>query len=126
MARGESQYNKFIPEPWQLRALEDLSPVLLLTGSVGGGKSRAAAEKIHALAMRYPGVIVLAIRKKEKDAIKSIKTMMSTSVIGYGGMGVTWRSRESRFEYANGSSIILAGIKGESEREGLRSIGDAQ
>ena len=36
------------PLPWQVEPWRDKSPVLLLAGPAGTGKSRLAAEKMHA------------------------------------------------------------------------------
>ena len=114
--------SRFEPLPWQLEALEDLSPILLLTGSVGGGKSRTSLEKIHALAMRYPGATIVAIRKKYADVTKSVKIALQYEIIGPGGPA-KWLGADRTFLYNNGSMIILTGIYDEAAREGLRSIG---
>jgi hypothetical protein len=52
--------NTFVPLPWQLDAMRDQSEIVLFTGSQGGGKSRTAAEKIHAYCLEYPGAQALA------------------------------------------------------------------
>ena len=43
------------PLTWQIDPWRDTSPRVLLTGSVGGGKSTVCAEKCHGFAMKYPG-----------------------------------------------------------------------
>ncbi|MGD8499072.1 MAG: phage terminase large subunit [Phycisphaerales bacterium] len=113
--------NPFRPLPWQRRALTDLSPVLLATGSAGGGKSRFAAEKLHAFCKRYPGAIALAMRKTKESMINSVVLFLKQDVIGDDPQ-VRHQLTKSRFEYANGSMLIYRGMADEKQREQVRSI----
>ena len=69
------------PLPWQVAPFYDKSPVLLLTGAAGGGKSRVAAEKIHAYCQHYPGSTWLIMRKAREWTGKSIVPFMWKSVM---------------------------------------------
>lgn len=110
----------FTPLPWQIAPLRDKSPVVVLTGSAGGGKSVCAAEKFNAFMLKYAGARGLAIRKAREYATKSIVPLME-SVIGSASIGV-YRKSELMFHYANGSRIVIGGVKDEQQREAIRSI----
>ena len=47
--------NVYRPYDWQRAFLLDRSLFCLLSGSAGGGKSKCAAEKIHAYMKKYKG-----------------------------------------------------------------------
>lgn len=111
----------FKPEPWQLAALRDKSFICLMTGSAGGGKSRTAAEKLHAYALKYPGVSILAMRKAREHATKSCVNMLKR-VIG-GDKSARYVKSELTFRYQNGSAIFVGGMVNEDQREAVRSIG---
>lgn len=102
----------------------DFSPVLLLTGSAGGGKSRVAAEKIHLYCMHYPGTTALVTRKLEKDVKRSAMKMLKR-VIGK-DPHVAFHAAQLEYEYDNGSVIYFAGMRDEDARERIRSIGDGK
>src|SRR5512142_1978419 len=72
----------FKPLPWQIAPWRDKSPVILLTGSAGGGKSRLAAEKLHAACLNYAGVMALAVRKTRESMTNSTVLFLERSVIG--------------------------------------------
>jgi PBSX family phage terminase large subunit len=108
------------PLDWQLAPLRDKSLVMLLTGSAGGGKSRLAAEKIHAYCLRYPGATAICLRKAREYASKSVVFALKR-VIG-DDPSVTYNASELVFRYGNGSIIFIAGMKDEGQQQALRSI----
>lgn len=110
------------PLPWQVLAWRDRAPVVLLTGSAGGGKSRVAAEKLHGYCLRYPGATALLLRKARVSITNSTAELLTRAVIGP-DRTVRHMPSKSRFEYANGSLLIYAGMDGDEQRERLRSIG---
>lgn len=110
------------PLAWHHAPLRDTSPVVLLTGSAGGGKSRCAAEKIHAYCLKYPGAMGLVLRKAREWVSKSAVPFLAYSVIG-SDPRVHLLKSESRFVYDNGSVLAWGGMKDDSQREALRSIG---
>lgn len=110
------------PLPWQIAPWRDKSQILLITGSAGGGKSRLAGEKVHAFMQKYPGATGLMLRKAREYASKSIVPFMDRTVIGPDPR-VRMRKSDSLFEYDNGSQLYWGGMKDDSQREGLRSIG---
>ncbi len=114
----------FKPKPWQIAPWRDTSPVLLLTGSAGGGKSRLAAEKIHAYLKRYPNASGLMVRKTRDSMINSTILLMTATVIG-DDPTCKHRPSKHRFEYANGSILAYGGMADQQQREQIRSIGRA-
>jgi phage terminase large subunit len=107
----------FTPFPWQIAPWRDKSPVLLLTGSAGGGKSNLAAEKIHGFMLAYPNACGLALRKAREWCKGSMGAMLS-SVIGDDPKVHVY---DDRIDYNNGSVIYFGGLKDKDQREALRS-----
>lgn len=114
--------NLYDPLPWQLPALRDKSPVMLLTGSAGGGKSKAAGEKIHAFCKKYTNAMGVMLRKTRNSMTNSTVLFMDRNVIGQ-DPDVTHRPSKNRFEYTNGSILAYGGMANEEQREQIRSIG---
>lgn len=116
----EKTISPFEPLPWQKKVLNDMSPVLLLAGSAGGGKSHAYAEKIHAACLKYPGAEWIVARKIKEDVLDSCYRLLKQKVIGPDPR-VSWRVDSA--SYSNGSFIYFIGMRGERERASVRSIG---
>ena len=114
----------YYPLAWQIAPWRDRSLTMLLTGSAGGGKSRLAAEKIHGFMLKYPGATGLMLRKAREYASKSIVPFLLSTVIGK-TPGVTYKKMDNTFVYGNGSMLYVGGMRDESQREGVRSIGPA-
>ena len=112
----------FEPLPWQIEPWRDKSPVVLLTGGAGGGKSILAANKLHGFCLKYPGAQALILRKTAQSLKNSSVLLMQSEVIGNNPM-VTHHVGNQRFVYENGSMIAYGGMKDESQREFIRSIG---
>lgn len=113
----------FAPLNWHLAPWRDKSLVLLATGSAGGGKSRFAAEKLHALNMKYPESTGLVVRKTREAASRSCVPMLWNTVMGGERSGVVFNQSDHIFKYPNGSVIYTGGMKDEAQREAIRSIG---
>lgn len=115
----------FRPHKWQVDPLNYTGPVMLLTGSAGGGKSRVAAEKVHAFCLKYPGATALILRKTRTSMFNStvafLKNVVFSRMIKNGQ--IVHNSTERRFVYWNGSVIVYGGMATEDQREAIRSIG---
>jgi len=122
MATPQIVTSTYKPLDWQIDPWRDKSPVLLLTGSAGGGKSRIAAEKMHALMLKYPGATGIIGRKDKTAAGKSVVPFMLHTVMG----DTTWgefKITSGLFNYHNGSQVWVVGLADGKQREALRSIG---
>lgn len=110
------------PLPWQIAPLRNKSSVLLLTGSAGGGKSRCAAEKVHAYCQKYPGSTWLILRKAREWTGHSIVPFMWQSIMGRDA-SIRFNKSDGSFFYPNGSVIYSGGMMDDKQRESVRSIG---
>lgn len=107
----------FTPFPWQVAPWRDKSPVLLLTGSAGGGKSNLAAEKLHGFMLAYPGACGLALRKAREWCKGSVRVMLEAVI----GEDPHVHIYDDHIDYDNGSVIYFGGLKDKDQREALRS-----
>lgn len=108
--------------PWQIAPWKDRSPVLLLAGPAGTGKSRLAAEKLHGYLLKYPDATGLAVRKTRQSMINSTVLFLERTVVGRDPR-VTHIKSANRFEYWNGSILAYGGMADEEQREQVRGIG---
>lgn len=107
---------------WQEEPWKYTGPVMLLTGSAGGGKSRLAAEKVHGYLKKYPGAMGLVLRKMRQSMTNSTVLFMDRLIIGKDPQVRHYPSK-LRFEYTNGSVLAYGGMSNEEQREQIRSIG---
>lgn len=122
--QGKEVAATYNPLDWHIPVFRDKHKIILATGSAGGGKSRICAEKINAFCMKYPRSTCLMLRKTRESTTNSIVAFMRQTVLyGVGEDKVSFLPSASRFEYANGSVLIYGGMKDESQREHVRSIG---
>lgn len=108
------------PWPWQIEPWRDKSPVMLLTGSAGGGKSRIAAEKVHGFCKKYPNSAAIGLRKAREYASKSVVFALKRAIGD--DPTVHYNASDLIFRYDNGSIIFIAGLKDETQRQAIRSI----
>lgn len=122
-SKGNATYryiNTFEPLPWQKEPWADISPILLLTGAAGGGKSVLAGEKIHGFMLKYPNSRGMVIRKTKDSCEKTAVTLLDREVIG-ADPRVKHRTNMDRFEYSNGSLLMYDGMNDEKAMTRIRS-----
>lgn len=98
------------------RLLEDRAPELLLSGPAGTGKSRACLQKMHFVALKYPGSRQLMLRKTAVSLTSTalvtwrehvVKEALESGLISYyGGSAV----EPAQYRYPNGSTIMIGGM----------------
>jgi len=114
--------NVFRPLKWQVAPFRSTGPIVLLTGAAGGGKSRVAAEKLHAFCLKYPGSTCMILRKVRATLANSTVLFFSRKIVG-SDPRVRHKPSMFRFEYENGSILAYGGMADDEQREYLRSIG---
>ncbi len=107
------------PLPWQVAAWRSQARVLLIHGGAGSDKSSLAAEKIHALLLRYPSATGLVVRKFSSSVPRSCGFMLQSAICGY----ARFNSQKRMWEYPNGSILLYGGLADEKQREALKSVG---
>lgn len=87
--------------------------------------SMAAAQKVHAFCLTYPGATALIVRKTKSSMHNSTIAFLKKKVFGRYLRNGKMRHNitEQRFEYTNGSVIVYGGMANEDQRESIRSIG---
>jgi PBSX family phage terminase large subunit len=112
----------YSPLPWQIVPWKDKSPVVLLAGPAGTGKSRLGGEKLHGYLLHYPNATGVAVRKTRQSMVNSTILFLERTVIGRDPRIKHLRASH-RFEYWNGSILAYGGMADEEQREQIRSIG---
>jgi phage terminase large subunit len=121
-ARRDTEYiAPFKPYPWAIPAWRDTSPIIVCEGGAGGGKSIFAANKCHAFALKYPDAVVAILRKERAVHINSTIPLFQRWAVG-DDPRVTPVLSKSRYEYDNGSTVLLLGMADGDQRERVRSM----
>ena len=106
----------FAPRNNAKQLFMDRSSEIVLSGPAGTGKSRACLEKLNAVALKYPGMRGLIIRKTATSlgstALVTFKNyvikeaLLNETVRFYGGSG----QEAAQYKYSNGSRITIGGL----------------
>ena len=89
---------------------------ILLSGPAGTGKSRACLEKLNAVAIKYPGMRGLIVRKTlaslGSSALVTWRRDVVPQQLNTGDVGFYGGSAEEppQYQYSNGSRIMLGGL----------------
>ena len=114
ISRSEAERGRYFDArpPIVRQALEDRSPVLLLSGPMGTGKTRLALEKVRACCLRYPRSRWLMLRSVRKWLTQSALVTWEEKVIVPGELLPDRIHRNNRTEYRfrNGSVVVVAGL----------------
>lgn len=117
----------FRPLPWQVAPWRDKWPVMVLTGSAGGGKSHLSMEKVNGFCLKYPGAFAVLARKVRASmtsgAVLFFEDEVSVTNAESIFAGATHYPSKSRFEYPNGSMVVYLGLQNNDARQRLKSIG---
>jgi phage terminase large subunit len=91
---------------------ETRSPEVLICGPSGTGKSRAVLEKLNALCELHPGIRVLLCRKTRKSLTESVLVTYEKEVLPPGSPVLSGpdRGNRTRYNYSNGSEVVLGGL----------------
>lgn len=91
---------------------KDRGPEVVLEGPAGTGKSRAALEKLHWCAQKYPGMRGLLVRKTRESMTESVLVTFESKVLPEGSPLTAGPARSGRqaYLYPNGSTVVVAGL----------------
>lgn len=93
------------PQPKQILFLTDIHRYIAFGGARGGGKSWSVRTKAILLALRYPGIKILIVRRTyeelEKNHVDYLKPIICDSGIA------EYNQTKKRFTFFNGSTIQL-------------------
>jgi len=81
-----------------------------------------ASEKLHGLAMAYPGVSCLIVRRVQASMKNTVLTPLERRVMGE-GHGIEHEKGAKRYMYPNGSAVFYLGVKDDESLERLKGIG---
>lgn len=106
MGQVELQIDK--PYPKQIEFFKATNKYIAYGGARGGGKSWSARTKVVLLALNYPGIQILLLRRTLKDLRdnhviplqKLLKTETKDKI-------ATYKSQEKEFLFPNGSRVVL-------------------
>lgn len=85
---------------------------IVMSGPAGTGKSRAALEKLHLCAEKYPGMRGLILRKTRASLTESGLVTFEEKVVPAGHPCLKGPQRNQRqiYRYPNGSEIVVGGL----------------
>lgn len=115
MAAGRPKH-RYQPFGTAIEAFKFKGPELLYAGPAGTGKSKCLLEKLHAVALKYPGMRGLIVRK-------TLASLGSTALVTYeehvakehlANGEVKWFGGSAKeaacYRYSNGSRIVVGGM----------------
>ncbi|HET7846160.1 MAG TPA: phage terminase large subunit [Acidimicrobiia bacterium] len=96
--------------------LADKRDEVLVSGPAGTGKSRACLEKMMALALKYPGMRGLMVRKTavslSSTALVTWRTKVAPEALRSGMVAYYGGSQEepAQYRFKNGSTLVIGGM----------------
>ena len=109
MYEGRKIVLTFEPRGGNCEVFSRKEPEILLSGPAGTGKSRAALEKLHLCAAKYPGMRGLMLRKTRASLTESAMITMDQKVL-HELDGVDFHTTSQEYRYPNGSVIVAGGL----------------
>lgn len=105
---------RYTPRGQIRRLFESRADEVLAEGPAGSGKSFACLWKLHAAALKYPGMRGLILRKTLVSLTSSALVTFTKRVLATGNYGVTFyggsRAEPAAFRYPNGSELVVGGL----------------
>lgn len=102
------EINLGLPSPKQELFLKDTHKVVIFGGSRGGGKSWCVRTKAIILALKWPGIKMLIVRRTFPELtanhVKPLKEMLK---IGQNGSIAKYNDSKKEITFKNGSSILF-------------------
>ena len=83
-------------------------------GAIRAGKTTVCLWKEHEAARTYPGIPILLARWTD-EAVHGLIAPLWVKICALAGDPQTWNSKESCFEWPNGSRIYLRGLKSQDQ-----------
>jgi phage terminase large subunit len=98
--------------PWggALALFETREAEALLAGPSGTGKSRAALEKLHFMALKYPDLQALVVRKTKESLAHSGLVTFEKCVMARTPGAARWYAKAGEWRYKNGSRLVCGGM----------------
>lgn len=84
-------------------------PEIVLSGPAGTGKSYAILQKLHLIALKYPGVRLLMVRKTRRSLTESGMVTYWQKVRPDLDR-VQWKPSMQQYQYPNGSILAVGGL----------------
>lgn len=108
-----SSFHNYTPYGSNLELQDATDTEVVMSGAAGTGKSRAALEKIHACALKYPGMRALFVRKTRASLSESALFTFEKFVLGDKHPvleNAPQRRNRTVYHYPNGSEIVVGGM----------------
>lgn len=100
----------YAPRGSALEILKCKDGEVMLDGPAGTGKSRAALEKLNALALKYAGCRLAIVRKKRRSLTETGLVTFEQHVKPSCDIHNQQRRVRQSYLYPNGSEIVVAGV----------------
>lgn len=102
------QINLGAPSPKQKLFLTDKHKVVIFGGARGGGKSWSVRTKAISLALRWPGIKMMIVRRTYPELTANhIKPLKKTLRIGQKGSIAKYNDSKKEITFVNGSTILF-------------------
>lgn len=102
------EINLGLPSPKQKLFLTDTHKVVIFGGARGGGKSWAVRTKAIILALKWPGIKIMIVRRTYPELTANhIKPLKETLRIGQKGSIAKYNDSKKEITFTNGSTILF-------------------
>lgn len=104
------------PNVVQEKALKDSHKIIGYGGARGGGKSWFIRAKAILLALAYPGIRMMIVRKTYNELIENhVKPLKQTLKIGTDGCPIKYNDSRKEITFPNGSTLMLRYCSNEAD-----------